>query len=126
MVAQVVTDVRANIEGVEVLYESEGPKAVPHTTGAVVRVRATPGMAAPWLERVLRCDAARRPPDACAAGDHGALVPRGASQIVAPTTTGFAVYVRSRDPEVGKQIQCCATGLQAPRAPPTRGSARPP
>jgi hypothetical protein len=93
-VDRTVDDLRANVEGVEPLHDGNGPKVLPHTVGASVQVRAVPGMTASWLGRVLQCDAAHR----------GTLVPAGAESEVSPTPTGFSVAVRSRDPDVAREI----------------------
>src|SRR5262245_49485887 len=80
---EAVDGLRANVEGVAPIYEGNGPKALPHTIGASVQLRASPGMTTSWLGRILACDAARR----------GALVPAGAQSEVTPTAAGFAVSV---------------------------------
>lgn len=95
-VSKVVANLRSNVESVEPLRDSAEPKVLPHMVGAVVQVRATPGMTAQWLERVLQCDSERHP---------AALAPAGASSEVTSTPTGFAVAVRSRDPDVAHEIE---------------------
>jgi hypothetical protein len=100
-----VADLRANVESVEPLRDDPGPKAIPHLIGAVVQVRATPGMTAQWLGRVLACDAERHAAAPSCADERCPLAPAGASSEVTSTPTGFAVAVRSRDPDVAHQIE---------------------
>jgi hypothetical protein len=75
-------------------------------TGAVVVIRAVPGLTAQWLQRVVDCHVARN-----AALGHNVpempycpLVPNGAAATVTPTDTGFAVAIRSDDPAVAHEI----------------------
>jgi hypothetical protein len=126
VVTRAIDELRANVEVVEPLREAEGPKAVPHTVGAVVRVHATPGMTAPWVGRVLRCDTARRPVEACAAAEACALTPPGASSSVTSTPTGFAISVRSRDRDVAHEIARRASGFARPAWPSSLTTARAP
>jgi hypothetical protein len=105
-VDKAVDDLRANVEGVAPIYDGNGPKVLPHTIGASVQLRASPGMTASWLGRVLQCDAARR----------GTLVPAGAESEVTPTAAGFAIAVRSRDPDVAQAIEVRARAFARARA----------
>jgi hypothetical protein len=92
-----VADLRTNVDGARAVYEAQGEKAVPRLVGAAAHVRAAPGMTAQWLGRLLICDTAR----------HGgaALVPAGAKSEVTSTPVGFTVVVRSRDPELAREIE---------------------
>jgi hypothetical protein len=91
-----VADLRANVEAVGPLREADGAKTLPRLVGATVQVRAAPGMTAPWLGRLLRCDTARHAA--------AALVPDGASAEVTSTPVGFTVAVRSRDAALAREI----------------------
>lgn len=75
-------------------------------TGAVVVFRATPGMTAEWLQRVVDCHLARN-----AALGHVVpempdcpLVPRGVRASVRSTGNGFAVSIRSGDHSVARDV----------------------
>lgn len=92
-----VADLRSNVDGAAPLHEGEGPKALPRLVGAVVQVRAAPGMTAPWLGRLLQCDTARHAA--------AALVPADARSEVTSTPTGFTVAVLSRDPDLAREIE---------------------
>jgi hypothetical protein len=113
VVERAVDDLRSNVEGVAPIHDGAGPKALPHTIGAAVQVRASPGMTASWLGRVLQCDAARR----------GALVPAGAESEVTATAAGFSVAVRSRDPDLAREIELRARAFARP-APAGQATAR--
>jgi hypothetical protein len=74
--------------------------------GAVVTFRARPGMTAEWLQRIVDCHLARNTalghvvpemPDC-------PLVPKGISARVTSTGNGFAVAIRSDDPEVAREV----------------------
>lgn len=74
--------------------------------GAVVTIRANPGMTAEWLQRVVDCHLARN-----AALGHDApempwcpLVPKGVWATVLPADGSFAVYIRSTDPAAAQEI----------------------
>ncbi len=76
------------------------------TKGAVVTFRATPGMTAQWLQRVVDCHLARN-----AALGHVVpempscpLVPNGASAKVSATDSGFAVKIESDDSVTAQEI----------------------
>lgn len=84
--------------------------------GAVVTFVAVPGMTAEWLQRVVDCHIARNSvlghvdptmPDC-------PLVPRGVTASVTSTGSGFAVAIRSDDPEVAKEILRRARALIEP------------
>ena len=92
-----VADLRANVDGTEPITEREGEKALPRLVGAAVQVHAAPGMTAQWLGRMLLCDTARHAT--------AALVPDGAKSEVTSTPVGFTVVVRSKDPELAREIE---------------------
>jgi hypothetical protein len=116
LVARTVADLRASVEGVEPLRDGS-TKLTPRLLGAVVQVRATPGMTAEWLERVLQCDAARQGPSASCTPEACPLAPAGASRNVTPTPTGFAIALRSRDLDVAHEIDRRARGFARPAQP---------
>jgi hypothetical protein len=91
-----IAALRANVDGAAPLHEG-GAKSVPRLVGAVVQVRAAPGMTAPWLGRVLQCDTARRAA--------AALVPAGVRSEVTATPTGFEVSMRSADYDMAREIE---------------------
>jgi hypothetical protein len=92
----------------ELVHRSGGGKTGGSSlaVGAVVVVRAVPGLTAQWLQRVVDCHLARN-----AALGHDVpempycpLVPRGAIATVTPTETGFAVAIQADDPAVAQDI----------------------
>jgi hypothetical protein len=96
-----------------------GPQKAPITrkVGAVVVFRAVPGMTAEGLQQLVDCHLARN-----AALGHVApempecpLVPRGVEARVTSTGDGFAVSIRSDDPETAREILRRAERLIRPR-----------
>jgi len=88
------------------LPSAGGYQSGPVGGGATVTFRALPGMTAPWLQRVMDCHLARN-----AALGHQVpempycpLVPKGVTATVTPISTGFAVEIRSSDPDTAKEI----------------------
>lgn len=86
------------------------------TVGAVVTVRAVPGLTAEWLQRVVDCHVAR-----AASLGHAApgmpdcpLVPAGVSAKVASTGSGFQVEIRSADGEAAGEVLARARRLLGP------------
>jgi hypothetical protein len=109
---------REDIASVEPLTESANTGYEPATriAGAVVTFRAVPGMTAQWLQRLANCHLARN-----AALGHDVpempycpLVPKGVTATVAPTSTGFAVTVRSDDQAAADEVLRRAQTLVSP------------
>jgi hypothetical protein len=83
------------------------------TMGAVVILRAVPGLTAQWLQRVVDCHVARNGAlghDAAEMPDCP-LVPNGITANVTPTETGFAVAIQSDDPAVAQEVLRRTQGL---------------
>lgn len=111
-------DHREDIAAVSPIYASEGEPGSSagagyvsgargqRLEGANVTFRAVPGMTAQWLQRTVDCHLARN----AALGHDVAemaycpLVPKGVSAKVSGTTTGFAVALRSDDPNAAREI----------------------
>ncbi len=99
---------REDISSVSVLEESvpAGKATVNKTTGAKIEFKATEGMTAEWLQRVVDCHIAR----ASALGhsipemDYCPLVPKDVKATVSSTGRGFVVKVTSSDPATVKEI----------------------
>ena len=117
-----LADVRSSVASVEPHREG-GAKLTPRLIGAVVQVRATPGLTAEWLGRVLQCDAARQAPSAACGPSGCPLTPAGASADVTSTRSGFAVALRARDPELAREIEHRARGFARPAQPSAGGAA---
>jgi hypothetical protein len=100
----------------ELVTKSTGGKSqFSRKTGALVVIRAVPGLTQQWLQRVIDCHLAR---NAALGHDlaempHCPLVPNGVTASVAPTETGFAVSVQSDDPVVAQEILQRAQSLVA-------------
>ena len=102
-------DHREDIASVEPLTAgtpSASGKSQSVMEGATVTFRAVAGMTAPWLQRVVDCHLARN-----AALGHDVpemaycpLVPKGVTARVTGTDTGFAVAIRSDDPQTAQEI----------------------
>jgi hypothetical protein len=109
---------REDIATVEPLtLRSGGGKSGPWTrmAGAVIVVRAVPGMTAQWLQRVIDCHMARNE----ALGHdvpempYCPLVPNGIAATVTATATEFAVGIQSDDPAVAQEVLRRAQSLVA-------------
>jgi hypothetical protein len=95
--------------------ESRGTGKFPavRREGAIVTFRATPGLTAQWLQRIVSCHLAR----SAAMGHvmpempYCPLVPKDVSASVTATDTGFEVAIRSGDPEVAREISKRAEAL---------------
>lgn len=105
-----------DIAGVDALTVSRGGGKLPRsevTVGAVVTVRAVPGLTPEWLRRVVDCHIAR----SSALGHvvpempNCPLVPKGVSATVSSTGTGFAVEIRSSDAAGGEDVLARARRL---------------
>ncbi len=92
-IASTLQTVRANVESVRAKnvtdFESKGVPAQ-RLLGAVVEVRATPGMSGPWLTRVLQCDASRT------------LASGGAAVDAREDGAHYKIAIESRDPAVAQ------------------------
>lgn len=98
----------ADISSVTQLKEEKriGKASVTKETGATIVFRATPGLTAEWLQRIVDCHLARN-----SAVGHDMpemsfcpLVPRGVQAKVHSSGAGFAVDVRSDDAETAAEI----------------------
>lgn len=84
--------------------------------GAVVTVRAVPGLTAEWLQRIVDCHLARN----ASLGQfvpempNCPLVPKGVEAKVISAGNGFAVSIRSNDVETAKEILARSQRLQEP------------
>jgi hypothetical protein len=105
----------ADIASVSELSESVtvGHATSTRVVGASIVLRAVPGLTAEWLQRLVDCHLARN-----AALGHDVpempdcpLVPRGVSARVRSVGNGFAVDVRSEDPDVAADVLARARRL---------------
>jgi len=71
--------------------------------GAVVTLRATRGMTAQWLQRLVDCQLARNSALGHTEMPSCPLLPN-ASARVTETNTGFAVTIRSGDPSTAEHV----------------------
>lgn len=109
---------REDIESVQPLDTTvSGKNQFTRRNGAVIVFRALPGMTTPWLQRVVDCHLARN-----AALGHDVpempycpLVPKDVTATVKEARGGFAIEVRSDDPDVAQEIWRRAQGLQPTR-----------
>lgn len=112
-----------DIAGVDALTVTRSGGKLPAsevTVGAVVTVRAVPGLTAEWLQRVVNCHLARdaslghvvpEMPDC-------PLVPKDVSATVTSTGTGFAVEIRTDNSDAAADVLARARRLVAsPKAP---------
>lgn len=98
---------KADIQSVSQLREEKvlGKSKIMHA-GATVVFRATPGLTAEWLQRIVDCHLQR---NASVGHDmpemaYCPLVPRGAEATVRSVGDGFAVDVRAADAETAAEI----------------------
>lgn len=105
----------ADVASVDALTvtRSGGKATLVDTVGAVVTVRAVPGLTEEWLQRVVDCHVAR-----AAAMGHSTtampdcpLVPEGVSAKVSSTGSGFAVEIRTPDSEAAADVLARARRL---------------
>lgn len=106
----------ADIVSVSPLHDNvaAGKSTQTRESGASIVFRATPGLTAEWLQRIVDCHAARN-----AAVGHDMpemtncpLVPKGAKPTVRSTGNGFAVDVRSDNAEGAAEIWRRAQALK--------------
>ena len=106
---------REDIVKVEPLGAGGSPKAPPRTAGAIITFRATQGMTAQWLQRLVDCHLAR----SAAMGhevpemEYCPLMPKNVKARVTTEGAGFIVEVRSDDSESAKEILKRAQALVA-------------
>jgi hypothetical protein len=97
-----------DIASVEPLIERTvgGKSPWQRTAGAVVMLRAVPGMTAEWLQRVVDCHLARNAALGYSVPEmpNCPLVPRGVTARVRSVGNGFAVEVRSDDSAAAREI----------------------
>ena len=95
-----------DIVAVERLESGGTDKLPPHLEGAAVVFRAVPGMTAQWLQRLVNCHAARMAVLGHDAPEmqHCPLVSHNLTAVVTPRSTGFAVEMRSDDPDTAREI----------------------
>lgn len=109
----------ADISRVEQLKEEKvvGRNRVTSDTGATIVFRATPGLTAEWLQRIVDCHLARNDavghdmPEMASCP----LVPRGAEGYVHSVGDGFAVDVHAKDAATAAEIWRRAQLLTASR-----------
>lgn len=113
---------REDIAGVESVVtggagsaSASSPRSIPQTRGAIIVFRATRGMTAQWLQRVVDCHLARN-----AALGHDArempycpLMPKDVVAHVTPRESGFAVEVTSNEPATVQEVVRRAQALVA-------------
>jgi hypothetical protein len=106
--------VPGNITAIDPIYaEASGSKTPSRRLeGASITVRATEGMTAQWLQRVIDCQIARR--GALALSPQGS--PPCSAEVtavvtsVSETRTGFSIALRSDDMKTAREVLCCARG----------------
>jgi hypothetical protein len=108
------------ITSVVPLMVEEYPRSNPplrRTVGAVVTIRARPGLTAEWLQRLVNCDLAHNSAlrRSVAEMPNSPLGFRGATAHVRSTGDGFAVEIRSNEPETARQILTTAQRLYQQR-----------
>lgn len=90
--------------------------------GAVVTIRAVPGLTAEWLQRIVDCHLARNSSLGHVVPEmpNCPLVPKGVEAKVTSAGNGFAVSIRSNDGETVKEILARARRLQETPVAPSR------
>lgn len=105
------------ISGVRPIVERTGGKVpVTLTTGAVVTLRAAPGVTAEWLQRVVDCHVAHMTTLDVEEMPSCPLVLRGAVARVSSTGNGFAITIRSGSSATAHDILARARRLGAEQA----------
>jgi hypothetical protein len=110
----------ASVESVEPLYTRSGGDrsgADTHLSGALVRVRASQGVTAEWLDRALECHGAKRMldqlPSDTIANDPFWLPGRTVDIDVESARDGFKVAVRADGTDEAQEILIRATAYLA-------------
>lgn len=106
-VAEALATIVRSVASVESKYELVSyPKGSPpqRLVGAVVYVRGAPGLNAPWVTRVLTCQARGRGHDRCEAGDPCPFGVEGSEISAKEAGPGLAITVRSDNPEAAREI----------------------
>lgn len=100
-----LTDLRADVDVVEAARETSMTKPfLSRSVGADIHVRATPGMTAQWLARLVECHMAT---ELVGAACTSSECPLGLARVtisVSPTATGFTLAIRSNDPDVAREV----------------------
>ncbi len=94
------------VSSVAPLYSTPTKNSPQRLEGAVVTVRAAPGVTGPWLQRVVDCHVARSAathPTTAEMASCALAVP-GSDTRVAPTRAGFAVSIRGEDRDAATEI----------------------
>jgi hypothetical protein len=85
-----------------------GKQQLSRVVGARVVFKAVPGMTEQWLQRVVECHQARNAAigfeTAASEMPHCPLALPGVTATVASTSNGFAIDVRSDNPETAREI----------------------
>jgi hypothetical protein len=115
---------RDNIVSVTPLNEFRfaGKAKYSHTEGAIIRLRATPGLTVPWIERVNGCHVAMAGAGRLT-GSEVAMDPfvlQGTSVGASETYAGFTLSVRGTSVEAVQEILHRSYAL---RSPPVKGPA---
>jgi hypothetical protein len=97
---------REDIVAVERLEGGGTDKLPSHLQGAAVVFRAVPGMTVQWLQRQVICHQARMAVIGHDAAEMRScpLAPRNVTAVVTARPTGFAIEMRSDDPETAREI----------------------
>ena len=108
------------IASITPLIVEEYPRSNPplqRMAGAIVTVRAGPGMTAEWLQRLVDCQLAHNAALAQSAPDLAGspLIHRGTVATVRSTGSGFAIEIRSNEPKIATEILARAQRLYQQR-----------
>jgi hypothetical protein len=94
------------------------------TEGAVIGLRATPGITKPWLERVKSCHVALVGSGRMVGNDAASdpFVIAGTSVVVAETYAGYVLSVKGLNAETAQEITKRSVALQSTPASPATAS----
>ena len=101
----VLIDLHPDVDRVEAVRERTNTKLfVERPVGADVHVRATPGMTAQWLTRLIQCHLVREESGVSYAHSERPLGLARVKIDVSPTAAGFVIAIRSNDSDVAREI----------------------
>jgi hypothetical protein len=115
-------EVQRAVETIRPDIDAVGPKTVPRyagktapwpqLVGAIIYVRAMPGITEEYMTRLLQCHALAPAP--CSAKGRCPFALHGIHVSTMPLPTGFAVSIESQDPDIADEILRRSQELRRP------------
>ena len=101
----VFTELSGDVDGVDLARETTKTKPfIERSVGADIHVRATPGMTAQWLARLVHCHVVSEAAAGTCAGSACVFGLPVLSTDVSPTATVFTIALRSSDSDAAREM----------------------